>query len=209
MDVSTAGLDVAAVAALAGLRANEARYFKNKYDHVFTVEPAAKAKKDIESVTSPPEGEREIVIASPPLEATAFQVDNIRWTYVFYESGLSIIVLYTLDGPVPSGRSVQALRRDGRPLRVEFVLVCAREVEAGRDHPRLVLRDQGPVLSPAGTGSADSRPYWPYWVSPANRDFLDWANSSFEWVLAVASATSGHPSPGKWGGPKWKRLFSR
>ena len=25
-------------AALAGLRANEARYFKNKYDHIFTVE---------------------------------------------------------------------------------------------------------------------------------------------------------------------------
>ena len=33
--------------ALAGLRANEARYFKNKYDHVFTVEPASKAKKTI------------------------------------------------------------------------------------------------------------------------------------------------------------------
>ena len=38
------------VAALAGLRANEARYFKNKYDHVFTVEPAAKAKRDIDMV---------------------------------------------------------------------------------------------------------------------------------------------------------------
>src|SRR5579883_69531 len=29
--------------ALAGLRANEARYFNNKYDHVFTVEPASEA----------------------------------------------------------------------------------------------------------------------------------------------------------------------
>ena len=37
--------------ALAGLRANEARYFKNKYDHVFTVEPATrKAKKTIDWV---------------------------------------------------------------------------------------------------------------------------------------------------------------
>ena len=41
--------------------------------------------------------ERDIVIASPPLEATEFKVENIRWAYVFYESGLSINVLYTLD----------------------------------------------------------------------------------------------------------------
>jgi hypothetical protein len=33
----------------------------------------------------------------PPVEATEFQVENIRWAYVFYESGLSINVLYTLD----------------------------------------------------------------------------------------------------------------
>ena len=43
--VSTVGLESSPVAAaLAGLRANEARYFKNKYDHVFTVEPASEAK---------------------------------------------------------------------------------------------------------------------------------------------------------------------
>jgi hypothetical protein len=41
--------------------------------------------------------ERDIVIASRPLEATAFQVENIRMAYVFYESGLSINVMYTLD----------------------------------------------------------------------------------------------------------------
>ena len=40
--VSTEGLESSPVAAaLAGLRANEARYFKNKYNHVFTVEPAS------------------------------------------------------------------------------------------------------------------------------------------------------------------------
>lgn len=43
--------------------------------------------------------ERDIVVTSPPLEATTFEVENIRWTYVFYESGLSINVLCTLDGP--------------------------------------------------------------------------------------------------------------
>jgi len=97
-EVSTVGLESSPVApALAGLRANEARYFKNKYDHVFTVEPASKAKKIIQYVSKVLKDERGIVIASPPLEATMFEVDNIRWAYVFYESGLSINVLYTID----------------------------------------------------------------------------------------------------------------
>ena len=98
VNVSTVGLESSPVAdALAGLRANEARYFKNKYDHTFTVEPASKAKKAIALVHRILEEERDIVIASPPLEATTFEVDGIRWTYVFYESGLSINVLYTLE----------------------------------------------------------------------------------------------------------------
>jgi hypothetical protein len=98
VNVSTEGLESSPVAeALAGLRANEARYFKNKYDHVFTVEPASKAKKLIAYVARILEEERGLVIASKPLEATEFVVDGIRWTYVFYESGLSINVLYTLE----------------------------------------------------------------------------------------------------------------
>ena len=144
VDVSTVGLESSSVvAALAGLRANEARYFKNKYDHVFTVEPAAKAKKDIGLVHRILKEERDIVIGSPPLEATTFQVENIRWTYVFYESGLSINVRYTLDGPSPK----RAVGLDGHSRRVGFVQVRTPEVEAGRDHPRLVFRDQGRVLS--------------------------------------------------------------
>src|SRR5512142_2208872 len=96
--VSTVGLESSPVAsALAGLRANEARYFRNKYDHVFSVEPASKAKKTIDWVHRILKEERDIVISSRPLEATAFQVENIRWAYVFYESGLSINVLYTID----------------------------------------------------------------------------------------------------------------
>jgi hypothetical protein len=96
--VSTVGLESSPVAAaLAGLRANEARYFKNKYGHDFTVEPASKAKTTIDWVHRILKEERDIVIASRPLEATAFQVENIRWAYVFYESGLSINVLYAVD----------------------------------------------------------------------------------------------------------------
>jgi len=97
-NVSTVGLESSPVAAaLAGLRANEARYFKNKYDHVFTVEPADGAKAAIDWVHGILKDERDIVIASRPLEATAFGVDRIRMAYVFYESGLSINVMYTID----------------------------------------------------------------------------------------------------------------
>ena len=92
------GLESSPVAdALAGLRANEARYFKNKYDHDFTVEPASKAKKAVDWVHKILKDERDLAIASKPLEATAFEVDGIRMAYVFYESGLSINVMYTID----------------------------------------------------------------------------------------------------------------
>jgi hypothetical protein len=40
--------------------------------------------------------ERDIVIAARPLEATAFEADGIRMAYVFYESGLSINLMYTI-----------------------------------------------------------------------------------------------------------------
>jgi hypothetical protein len=79
------------------LRANEARYFKNKYDHVFAVEPAGKAQKTIDWVHRILKEERDLIIQSRPLEATAFEVENIRMAYVFYESGLSINVMYTID----------------------------------------------------------------------------------------------------------------
>jgi hypothetical protein len=97
-NVSTTGLESSPVApALAGLRANEARYFKNKYDHDFTVEPASDAKETVDWVDRILKEERDLVISARPLEATGFQVENIRMAYVFYESGLSINVMYTVD----------------------------------------------------------------------------------------------------------------
>ena len=99
-NVSTAGLESSPVAeALAGLRANEARYYKNKFGHVFTVEPASEAAEAVDYVHRILKEERDIVIASRPLEATSFEVDGTRMTYVFYESGLSINVMWALaDG---------------------------------------------------------------------------------------------------------------
>jgi hypothetical protein len=99
-NVSTEGLESSPVVeALAGLRANESRYFKNRYDHAFAVGPASEEAEAIGWVGGILADERDLVIASPPLEATSFEVEGVRWTYVFYESGLSINVLYTVaDG---------------------------------------------------------------------------------------------------------------
>ena len=98
-DVSTEGLESSPVAeALAGLRANEARYFKNKYDATFVTEPAdsPQGKELTDRVARVLEEERGIVIASPALEAAELEVDGIRWTHVFHESGLAVNLLYTL-----------------------------------------------------------------------------------------------------------------
>jgi hypothetical protein len=94
VNVSTDGLESSPVAAsLAGLRAHEARYFKNKFDVDFTVRPAAKAKRAVAWVSSILEEERGIVIASPPLESASVEVDDVLWVHVFYESGLVVNVL--------------------------------------------------------------------------------------------------------------------
>ena len=94
-NVSTVGLESSPHPdALAGLRANEARYFKTKYDHEFTVESASNAATTIEWVHRILKEERDLLIASAPLEATAFEVEGIRFAYVFYESGLSVNVMY-------------------------------------------------------------------------------------------------------------------
>jgi len=100
VNVSTVGLESSPVAeALAGLRANEARYYKNKYDHVFTVTPASEAPETLDWISRILADERDIVISSTPLEVTSFEVDGLRMAYVFYESGLSINVMYGIaDG---------------------------------------------------------------------------------------------------------------
>ncbi|NHC42820.1 phage tail protein [Bacillus sp. MM2020_1] len=98
-NVSTVGLESSPVAkALAGLRANEARYFMNKYKHEFTVEPASESQETLDYVNQILK-ERAIEFASKPLETSLFQVENIKMAYVFYEDGLSVNAMYTMDDP--------------------------------------------------------------------------------------------------------------
>ena len=117
--VSITGLESSPVApALAALRANEARYFKNKYDHDFTAEPASGAKETVDWVHRILKEERNLVISSRPLEATEFRVAGIRMAYVFYESGLSINVMYTIDDA--SKRAVGFKLSDGMEVPAEL-----------------------------------------------------------------------------------------
>jgi hypothetical protein len=114
VNVSTVGLESSPVAeALAGLRANEARYFKNKYDHVFTVSPAGEEPETLDWITRIL-AERSLTIAARPLEVTGFEVDGIRMAYVFYESGLSVNVMYSIE--------------DGKKRAVGFKLAEGMEV---------------------------------------------------------------------------------
>lgn len=97
-NVLTVGLESSPLAdALAGLRANEARYYKNKYDHDFTTTPAEDAPAALGYVENILSAERNLVIGAKPLEVSAFEVDRLRMTYVFYDSGLSINVMYGID----------------------------------------------------------------------------------------------------------------
>ncbi|MEH7332326.1 phage tail protein [Neobacillus drentensis] len=101
-NVSTVGLESSPVAeTLAGLRANEARYFMNKYKHEFTVVPASESQETLDYVNRILKEERDIEFSAKPLETSRFQVENINMAYVFYEDGLEVNVMYTVDGPKP------------------------------------------------------------------------------------------------------------
>jgi hypothetical protein len=97
-NVSISGLESSPVAkALAGLRANEARYYMTKYKHVFIVESADKSQETLAYVTRILKKEREIEFAAKALETSRFQVENLKIAYVIYENGLIVNVMYSVD----------------------------------------------------------------------------------------------------------------
>ncbi|HEY6932192.1 MAG TPA: phage tail protein, partial [Marmoricola sp.] len=67
--------------------------------HEFTVEPAAESQDTLDYVNRVLKDERDIEFAAKPLETSRFQVENIKFAYVFYESGLAVNVMYTIDDP--------------------------------------------------------------------------------------------------------------
>jgi len=96
-DVSTVGLETSPVAeALAGLRANEARYFFNKYKHEFATTPVAESADVLDYVNTILKKERDITLSANPLETSQFEVEGIKFSYVIYEDGLILNVMYTI-----------------------------------------------------------------------------------------------------------------
>ena len=127
-NVSTAGLESSPVKdALAGLRANEARYFMNKYKHEFTVIPASESQETLDYVRRILKEERGLEIAARPLETSRFQVENIRWAYVFYEDGLEVNVLYTVDDPKKRAVGFKLSEGMAQPKELEGKFKFARQ----------------------------------------------------------------------------------
>jgi hypothetical protein len=99
-NVSTIGLESSPVAeTLSGLRANEARYYMSKYKHEFTVVPSSESQETLDYVNRILKEERDIEFAAKPLETAQFEVDNIKFAYIFYEDGLVVNVMYAVDNP--------------------------------------------------------------------------------------------------------------
>lgn len=117
--VSTTGLESSPVAeALAGLRANEARYFKNKYDYDYTVVPADEAVPVVEWVAGILREERDIVLSSRPLEVADIRVADLYWPTVYFEDGLAVNVLWDLAEP--GNRAVGFKLSDGMDVPAEL-----------------------------------------------------------------------------------------
>lgn len=96
-EVSMVGLESSPVAeTLAGLRAHEARYFWNKFKHEYITVPANEDPETFKWIEKILE-ERELRFPYKPLEVTSFVVDGTKFTYVFFENGLAINVMYSLE----------------------------------------------------------------------------------------------------------------
>ncbi|OIK60309.1 phage tail protein, partial [Oenococcus oeni] len=117
-NVSTIGLESSSVAeALAGLRANEARYFWNKYKHHFITIPAAE-NPEILAWIKKILAERDLHFSYKALEVSQFEVEGIKFAYAFYENGLVVNIMYSLTDR--KKRAVGFKLADGITIPPEF-----------------------------------------------------------------------------------------
>jgi hypothetical protein len=102
-NVSVEGVESSPVAnALAGLRANEARYFSTHYKAEFAVRDAQndpEGKEILEFIENVLKKERNLEFASKPLQTAMMHVEDYRWAFVFFESGLEVNVMYSQSNP--------------------------------------------------------------------------------------------------------------
>ena len=169
-NVSTAGLESSPVVdALAGLRANEARYYKNKYDHAFTVASVDEDPDTLELVTRVLKEERDTVIGSPALEVSTDGLEvstdgeftvSVRLRNTGERAGSEVVQLYLHDLVAQVTRPVLELvgylrvaLEPGAATRVEFSVHTDRTAFTGRDLRRIVEPGELEVL--VGTSAAD------------------------------------------------------
>ena len=127
-NVSTVGLESSPVAkALAGLRANEARYYMTKYHHTFTVEPAAESPETLDYVNRILKQERGIELSARPLETSRFQVEDLNMAQVFYEDGLAVNVMYGVNDPKKRAVGFQLSEGMAVPKELEGKFKFARQ----------------------------------------------------------------------------------
>ncbi|MFE6735444.1 phage tail protein [Microbacterium sp. NPDC057650] len=95
-DTSLDGLESSPVApALAGLRANEARYFANKYESDYVTSTPAESPEVVAWTLEILRSERGIEFTSPVLEVFVYNDDELFWPSLYFTDGLAVNVLWT------------------------------------------------------------------------------------------------------------------
>lgn len=115
-NVETIGLESSPVAEqLAGLRANKARYFWNKYKFNYVVYSADEKTKEIEWLNKILQDERDLAFSAPILEVAIYEDDMLYWPEFYFEDGMVLNVLYE---KVPAAEGKKTKRAVGIKLSV-------------------------------------------------------------------------------------------
>ena len=101
-EVSPVGLESSPVAdALAGLRANEARYFWNKYKFEYVTYPASEKQEEVAWFEKLIKAERDLTFSEKLLEVAVYEDDDLYWPEFYFENGMVLNVLYEKTGEKP------------------------------------------------------------------------------------------------------------
>jgi len=120
-EVETLGLESSPVAtALAGLRANEARYFWNKYKFEYVTFPAAEKSAEVAWLEKLLLAERDLSFQAKVLEVAIYEDEELYWPEFYFEDGMVLNVLYTKVDPAPK-RAVGIKLSEGMDVPAELV----------------------------------------------------------------------------------------
>ncbi|MDR0298238.1 MAG: phage tail protein [Streptococcaceae bacterium] len=101
-DVSSVGFESVPVAeSFAGLRANEARYFWNKYTFEYVTYPAAEQQELADLMTKILKEERDLAFSAKMLEVAPYEDDEKYWHEFYYDNGMCLNLLYEKSGEKP------------------------------------------------------------------------------------------------------------